>query len=413
MKHRIPILIVSLALLTVMLSACFPGIPNTGGDTDPGKLLEAAQATATMSAMQTEIVRLQTEVAQGGVSTQSPESTSTQVPPTVTATATQVPPTPTASATATLVPTATAVPPTPTATPIPIPCNAAVFVEDISVPDGMEVTSGMSFTKTWRLQNVGACTWTSDYALTFYDGEQMNAPAVMRLPRNVAPGQVIDLSVDLTAPGQAGVYRSYWMLRDPYGVLFGFGRSGEAIFAEVRVRTPTDINWLSFVDSYCLAEWTTGAGRIPCQGQSGDSRGYVRRIENPVLESGYTDDEPVLLTQPQMVQDGIIRGRYPTMRIENGWRFVSIIGCANKAEACDVKFQLDYQIAGGSIQTLATWKEVYDGEFHQADVDLSSLAGKDVNLILTVFANGSPHQDQAQWLAPHITTAVEWQDQVK
>src|SRR5690606_20899388 len=153
-------------------------------------------------------------------------------------------------------------------------------------------------------------------------------------------------------------------------------------------------NPLDLAASFCNAEWTTGAGRLPCQGSPGDARGYVRRIDAPVLESGYQDDEPALLTHPQMINDGIIRGKYPAMRIENGWRFVSIIGCAYQANGCDVRFQLDYQVAGGSIQNLASWHEVYEGSFRRVEVDLSPLAGQDVNLILTVHANGSSHQDQ-------------------
>jgi hypothetical protein len=218
----------------------------------------------------------------------------------------------------------------------------------------------------------------------------------------------VDLSVDLFAPSQLGVYRGYWKLRDPFGATFGLGSSNEPFYVEVKVVAPQVSNPLNLASSYCSAEWSSGAGRLPCQGPIDDSRGYVRNIAAPVLESGYKDDEPALLTHPQMISDGIIRGKYPTMRIENGWRFVSVIGCGYQASACDVRFQLDYQIAGGSIQTLASWREVYDGKFQRVEADLSSLAGKDVNLILTVHANGSSSQDQAQWLNPHITTNLEW-----
>jgi hypothetical protein len=36
------------------------------------------------------------------------------------------------------------------------------------------------------------------------------------------------------------------------------------------------------------------------------------------------------------------------------------------------------------------------------DVDLSSLEGEDVQLILTVLANGSPEDDLAFWLVPRV-----------
>jgi hypothetical protein len=406
MKTKITYPAMLLLLGLLLVSACSPIIPNTGANSDAAAsatqnsvIAQAVEATSTTMAMMTEISRLQTQVAQ-------PQATQTAVLPTV------VPPTaePTATATATMLPpTPTQVPPTPTITPIPLPCNVAQYVEDISVADGTEIVAGTSFTKTWRLRNAGACTWTTAYALAFFDGDRMGAQRITSLPFNVAPGQTIDATIDLIAPDAEGRYRGYWVLQTPSGEPFGTGRSNEAFYVDIRVIQPESHNPLDLSANYCMAEWSSGAGRLPCQGQNGDERGSVRRIANPVLETGYNDDEPVLLTQPQAVNDGIIRGKYPTMRIENGWHFVSVIGCAYNATDCDVRFQLDYQIGSGSIKNLATWDEEYDNSFQLVDVDLSALAGKDVNLILTVFANGSSHQDQAQWLAPHISTSVQWE----
>ena len=148
--------------------------------------------------------------------------------------------------------------------------------------------------------------------------------------------------------------------------------------------------------------WTSGAGDLPCPGEANDSRGFVRRIDKPTLENGYAEEEPALLTNPQMITDGLIRGKYPSVTVGLSDHFAAIIGCAYKADACDVIFQLDYQIGDGSIQNLAAWREIYDGQFDLVDVDLSGLAGQDVNFILTVLSNGSASQDRALWLAPHI-----------
>lgn len=120
------------------------------------------------------------------------------------------------------------------------------------------------------------------------------------------------------------------------------------------------------------------------------------------METDQVDDEPGLITNPQIVNDGVIRGKYPAFRVETGYHFKALIGCAYNAKTCDVRFQLDYQIGDGSIQTLATWAETYDGLTNKIDVDLSSLAGKDVKFILTVFANGASNNDRALWLAPRI-----------
>jgi hypothetical protein len=67
-----------------------------------------------------------------------------------------------------------------------------------------------------------------------------------------------------------------------------------------------------------------------------------------------------------------------------------------------VIFRLDYRIGGGSTQTLGTFGEKYDGLYYPADIDLSSLAGQNVNFILTVLANGYATGDRALWVAPRI-----------
>ena len=46
-------------------------------------------------------------------------------------------------------------------------CDAAAFVRDVTIPDGTIVEPGRDFTKTWRLKNVGTCSWTTAYALVF------------------------------------------------------------------------------------------------------------------------------------------------------------------------------------------------------------------------------------------------------
>jgi hypothetical protein len=378
----------------ILLSACASMIPVSGDPqaTQNAAAFQAAVGTATQSALETEIAVLRTQVAQV---TPDGGQAATATPAPVMPTATLEPP----AATATQIP----VLPTFTPTTPPLPCNAALFMGDISIPDGSVLTPGTSFTKTWRFQNAGACTWTTSYALVYVDGNRLGGPDEIALPGNVYPGQVIDVSVDLVSPGQAGSYRGDWMLRDASGVQFGIGRKNGPVYVDIQVAESVSSYPLDFVASYCQAEWTSGAGRLPCQGRNNDSRGYVRRIDNPTLESGSVDDEPVLLTQPQMITDGVIRGKYPAIHVEAGYHFAAVIGCAYEATACDVKFRLDYQIGSDTVGTLASWNEVYDKEFHLVDVDLSRLAGQDVKFILTVIANGASSQNRAQWLAPHIS----------
>lgn len=99
-------------------------------------------------------------------------------------------------------------------------CDASAFVTDVTYPDGTEVNGGDAFTKTWRLRNVGSCSWTPSYAVVFTGGAAMGGPAAQSLVGNVDPGQTVDLSVGLTAPTADGSYTGNWGLRNAAGVIF-------------------------------------------------------------------------------------------------------------------------------------------------------------------------------------------------
>src|SRR5215216_484859 len=142
------------------------------------------------------------------------------------------------SPTATLyIPNATPVPPT--KTPVPTAasyCDWATFVKDVSIPDGTLLSPGEVFTKTWRLQNRGTCTWTPDYDVVFYGGAQMSG-TTMQVPGYVAPGQTGDVAVTFTAPTAPGHYSGYWLLRNTNGGLFGTGANAdETFYVDINVK---------------------------------------------------------------------------------------------------------------------------------------------------------------------------------
>ena len=139
-------------------------------------------------------------------------------------------PTATPTPTTTLTPSQTpSLTPSPTITLTPtkiIPCNKAVFVADVTIPDGTSFSPGFQFTKVWRLRNMGTCTWTNGYSLVFYRGEQMGGLTSINIPSTVAPGQTVDVAVNFVAPSLPGAYRGDWMLRSSSGTLFGAGANG-------------------------------------------------------------------------------------------------------------------------------------------------------------------------------------------
>ncbi len=295
--------------------------------------------------------------------------------------------------------------PTSTATPTTVPCDRAQYIADVNYPDGTDLAPGTSFTKTWRIQNTGTCTWTSSYSLVFYSGDSMSAPAAVSLtPGTVAPGQSVDVSVPLVAPSTAGTYQGYFRLRNAAGVVFGLGAAGTgSLWAKIDVVAGTTLAY-SFVDHVCEAEWVSAAGVLPCPGTDGDANGFVIVINNPKFENNITEDEPALETHPQWIDNGVITGRFPAVAVQAGDRFRAYIGCRWRSggSACSVVYQLNYRIGSGPLQNLGQWTETYDGNWTQLNIDLSSLAGESVQFVLAVTANGPSNQDWALWLNPRI-----------
>jgi len=116
---------------------------------------------------------------------------------------------------------------TPIMTPTisPTMCNQAELTGYVNVPPGSLIPPGATFTQSWGLRNIGWCTWTPAYQFAFFSGEQMSAPLFINMPYDIAPGQLIILSVNFTAPVTNGHYTSLWKLRDASGAQFGVGAS--------------------------------------------------------------------------------------------------------------------------------------------------------------------------------------------
>lgn len=378
-KH--PVLFLFLILAAAAMACNLPNSGSADGTETPSAATQIAQ-TVEMNLTQTASVAMGT-------------------PPVIT-----VPPT------VTLPALLTATPASATSTPAPAPCDRAQFVADVTIPDGTEITAGQTFVKTWRLMNNGTCTWTTNYSLVFDNGEAMNGPVSIPLTASVAPGQMIDLSVQMKAPDAPGEYRGDWRLRNASNAKFGVGTNAESSFyvlikvvgsATATATVPASpVVRYNFVTNYCSAEWISGAGALPCPGGTGDASGFVLKLDNPKLENGLFAGEPALETHPEWVDNGVITGKFPAINVENGYRFKAQIGCLNGAADCDVKFQFNYRSNGGPLQTFGTWQETNDGAIQSLNIDLSSLAGSSVQFVLAVQSNGSSGQDWALWINPRI-----------
>ena len=61
------------------------------------------------------------------------------------------------------VPPMTAQPTRPLALPTVANCANSIYIADVTIPDGTQLSIGQEFTKTWRVQNKGTCAWTTSF----------------------------------------------------------------------------------------------------------------------------------------------------------------------------------------------------------------------------------------------------------
>ncbi|HSB65161.1 MAG TPA: DNRLRE domain-containing protein [Anaerolineales bacterium] len=322
----------------------------------------------------------QTETARSAASSSTPVDARTSVPASLTPTQLQ----------------------TPISSPVPVPCDQALFVGDITVQDGTVYPPAAHLEKTWRIQNTGSCTWSTDYELVFEQGDQLNGPLAQAMHREVLPGETIDLSISLTTPLQDGYYQGNWKLRNSDGVVFGMnGPSESPLTVAIEVRGSNSAYAYDFAGNVCAATWQSAAGPLQCV-SSESSSGFITVLYNPALENG-VENEPALWTHPNQANGGWISGTYPEITVENGDHFRGFVGCMADSPACDVIFSLDYQLPGKPAVNLDNWREVYDGQTTLLDINLGLLAGRQVKFILRVNVNNNnPEAANALWLAPRL-----------
>lgn len=238
----IAISVLAIAIIALVIALVFalrgvsPGEEATP-TTDSNAVLTAAAETANFRL--TELV-LSTPSATPEPPTPTEDPTQTQVAETMDAQLTQaalISATPAASATVTPAPTSSA-------------ADRAVYVADVSIPDGTDLEPEEEFTKTWRIQNIGTTTWTTAYSLVFISGDKMGDVTSVALKGSVAPNETVDISVDLVAPSETGTYRGYWKMLNAAGQYFN-----DSVYVEIDVVTDGDGD-----DDEATATPTNGGG---------------------------------------------------------------------------------------------------------------------------------------------------------
>lgn len=253
---RLSLPLTLLLLASIVLAACTPSAPEAT-PTIPVEAMVATSAAQTVEALTTQLAQQPTNTVEV-IPTDTPEPTNTQ------------PAEPTNTAPVILQPTNTSVV---VATQAPV-CDKAQFVADVTVPDGATFKGGEAFTKTWRLKNIGTCTWDTNYKLVFDSGNSLEGPATVNLPSSVAPGQTVDISVNLKAPASNGTYTGYYKLQNASGTKFGVGGTGQEAF------------WVKIVVGTASGTTTPGPSQTP-GGPTATATLFAVRVEFRVSTTDY------------------------------------------------------------------------------------------------------------------------------
>ncbi len=284
-------------------------------------------------------------------------------------------------------------------------CDQAELVESVTIPDNTEMAPGAAFTKIWRLLNTGDCPWNSEYNLVLVSGEGMGAATQPVTTGAVWPGQMVDVSVRMTAPLSTGAHQGNWKLRNASGEIFGVANTSNQAFWVRILIVPQGGIFFDFLAHASEALWVSGAGNLTFADTSRDQDGYARLLDRVALENGRTSSV-ILATHPQKVSNGVISGRFPLYIVQPGDKFIALLGFLAESDgscgAGEVEFQLNYREEIGPAQTLGSWEKSCDGSLMFVEVNLSHLAGKTIHLILAVKAIGPATQDWAIWSSPRI-----------
>ncbi|MDY7077306.1 MAG: NBR1-Ig-like domain-containing protein, partial [Chloroflexota bacterium] len=90
-------------------------------------------------------------------------------------------------------------------------CLGASYVADVTIPDNTRLEKGEEFVKTWSVRNSGTCAWPEDTVLVRVNS-QLGGPESVPVGA-VAAGETVEVSIDLVAPDQDGVFDGKWVLR--------------------------------------------------------------------------------------------------------------------------------------------------------------------------------------------------------
>ncbi len=284
-------------------------------------------------------------------------------------------------------------------------CDQAGFEKDVTIPDNTVLSPGEQFTKTWRLRNDGTCSWNASYAIVFDRGDAMGGPASAVLTTDtIATGETVDISVVMIAPETPATYQGYWKLRNPAGQVFGLGAEKDKDFwAKIKVAPESGLTYdfnIQAKDATWIGSGGGGAADVAFGGPDDNSEGVAKLKKDFRLENGKTSGW-ALVTGPKKTDDGRITGTFPAYTIREKDHFKAKLGFTQNCEGGRVLYQFSIK-EGETLSKLDEWSKVCDGGLIFADVNLSGYAGREVQFVLDVLADGSPVNDLVVWGSARI-----------
>ncbi len=145
--------------------------------------------------------------------------------------------------------------------------------------------------------------------------------------------------------------------------------------------------------------------KVSFNDRKNDKKGFVRYVNNAVLEDGQKYTLSVLQTHPEWKNGGVIIGYYPNVDIPANAKFSAKVGFLRGASASDgVIFEVSvYDIVARGGRRLIRHQAKHDGKLDEISADLKSYAGKKLRIELKVYAGNSSAQDWAVWQQASIT----------
>lgn len=112
--------------------------------------------------------------------------------------------------------------------------NATFLGENF--PDNSILTPGEAFVKTWEIKNIGTIPWSTSYQLVAASSSEVNLwgnPVMVNFPHDTAPGESVQLSVQLTAPSTPGIYTLFWIIKNETGEVVSV--DGDRLWVKIQV----------------------------------------------------------------------------------------------------------------------------------------------------------------------------------